>query len=82
MTKKTSTNDLPPYDTAQVESLYEGANHVSRNTIAVIDAMCKRGAVAGEELFSLGDLRNKCVEVVRLVEARQQVVMGGDSSNS
>lgn len=48
------------------------ANRVSRSTIAVIDTVTQRGGFRGEELSTIGQLRDQCTQLVALVEAAQQ----------
>lgn len=48
------------------------ANKTSRSTIAVIDAMTQRGAFKGEELSTIGTLRDQCIQVVQICEQLQQ----------
>jgi hypothetical protein len=45
---------------------------VSRSSIAIIDAISQRGAFKGEELSTVGQLRDQCVQLVQQVEERQQ----------
>ena len=45
---------------------------VSRSSIAIIDAISQRGAFKGEELSTVGQLRDQCVQLVQNVEERQQ----------
>ena len=47
---------------------------VSRSSIAIIDAISQRGAFKGEELSTVGQLRDQCVQLVQQVEERQQVM--------
>ena len=56
----------------QLEELQDLANKSARSTIAVIDAMTQRGAFKGEELSTIGTLRNQCIQVVSLTEQMQQ----------
>jgi hypothetical protein len=44
------------------------SNRVARSTIAVIDTMVQRGAVRGEELTTIGQLRDQCVQLVAVCE--------------
>ena len=44
---------------------------VSRSSIAIIDAISQRGAFKGEELSTVGQLRDQCVQLVQQVEERQ-----------
>lgn len=48
------------------------ANQVSRSTVAVVDAMTQRGAFKGEELSTIGKLRDDAVQVIQVVENIQQ----------
>lgn len=52
--------------------IYEVSNRASRSMIAVIDTMCQRGAFKGEELSTIGNLRDQCVQVIQMSENYQQ----------
>ena len=56
----------------QVEELQDLANKTSRSTIAVIEAMTQRGPFKGEELSTIGTLRDQCITMVQLCEQMQQ----------
>ena len=56
----------------QLEELKDLSNKSARSTIAVIDAMTQRGAFKGEELSTIGTLRDQCIQVVSLTEQMQQ----------
>ena len=56
----------------QTQELQDLSNKSARSTIAVIDAMTQRGAFKGEELSTVGQLRDHCVQLVQQVEERQQ----------
>jgi hypothetical protein len=47
----------------------ELANKVARNSIAMIDALTQRGAFKGEELSTIGSLREASTHLIALVEA-------------
>jgi len=51
--------------------LVELANRASRSTIAVIDTVVQRGGFRGEELSTIGQLRDQCVQIVSLCEQKQ-----------
>lgn len=51
--------------------IYELSNRVARSTIAVIDTVVQRGGFKGEELSTIGQLRDQAVQVVQLAEAHQ-----------
>jgi len=48
------------------------ANQAARSTIAVIDAVTQRGGFRGEELSTIGGLRDQCVQIVQLAESVQE----------
>jgi len=51
---------------------YQLINQIARSTVAVIDALTQRGAFRGEELSTIGQLRDNCTQAIQLVEAYQQ----------
>lgn len=59
-------------DKTPQDQLNEIANRIGRSTIAVIDAITTRGGFKGEELSTIGQLRDQCVQVVQLAEQVQQ----------
>ena len=56
----------------QNQELQDLSNKSARSTIAVIDAMTQRGAFKGEELSTIGTLRDQCIQVVQICEQLQQ----------
>jgi hypothetical protein len=50
---------------------YDLGNRVSRSTIAVIDTLTQRGAFKGEELSTIGGLRDQAAQLIQLAEAYQ-----------
>jgi len=57
------------------------ANRVTRSTVAVIDTVASRGGFRGEELGTIGQLRDQCIALIQLVEAAQGVDEGdGDAT--
>ena len=66
--KKTETPAVSPNQ----KQLQELANKASRSTVAVIDAMTQRGAFKGEELSTIGGLRDQCIQIIQLVENLEQ----------
>lgn len=56
----------------QLTQLKELSNRVSRSTIAVVDAITQRGGFKGEELSTIGQLRDQCVQIISLVESISQ----------
>ena len=55
----------------QAKSIVDASFRISRTTVSVIDAMTQRGAVKGEELSAIGQLRDQCVQASQLCEAFQ-----------
>ena len=47
------------------------ANRTSRSTVAVIDAITQRGGFKGEELSTIGQLRDQCIQLMQLAEAAE-----------
>jgi|TARA_R110000772_G_scaffold267379_1_gene391248 Mg2+ and Co2+ transporter CorA len=58
--------------TDNANNLADLANKISRSTIAVVDAITQRGGFKGEELSTIGQLRDQCVQAISLVETIQQ----------
>ena len=52
--------------------IYETSNRAARSMIAVVDTMCQRGAFKGEELSTIGQLRDQCVQLIQMAENYQQ----------
>ena len=52
-------------------SIYELGNRVSRSTVAVIDTIVQRGGFKGEELSTIGQLRDQSVQIIQLCEEYQ-----------
>ena len=55
-----------------LKQLKDLANKASRSTVAVIDAVTQRGGFKGEELSTIGGLRDQCIQIVQLCETIQQ----------
>ena len=54
------------------KQLQDISNKSARSMVAVIDAMCQRGAFKGEELTTIGTLRDQCIQVIQIVENIEQ----------
>ena len=52
--------------------IYDLSNRVARSTVAVVDALTQRGAFKGEELSTIGQLRDQCLQVIQIGESYQQ----------
>lgn len=51
--------------------VYDLGNRVARSCIAVVDTLTQRGAFKGEELSTIGGLRDQATHLVQLAEAYQ-----------
>lgn len=51
---------------------YDMLNQISRSTIAIIDTVTQRGGFRGEELSTIGNLRDQCTNGVQVVESYKQ----------
>jgi hypothetical protein len=51
--------------------IYDLSNRIARSTIAVIDTLTQRGAFKGEELSTIGGLRDQAAHLIQLAEAWQ-----------
>ena len=56
----------------QINQLRDISNKMARSTVAVIDAMTQRGAFKGEELTTIGGLRDQCIQVIQINENLEQ----------
>lgn len=61
----------------QQKVLVDLTNRVSRSTVAVIDTMTQRGAFKGEELTTIGQLRDQAIEALQLAEQMGAPADGG-----
>ena len=55
-----------------LNQLKELSNKASRSTVAVIDAVTQRGGFKGEELSTIGGLRDQCIQIIQICEQLQQ----------
>ena len=51
--------------------IYEVSNRVARSTVAVIDTVVQRGGFKGEELTTIGQLRDQATQIIQLCEQFQ-----------
>jgi len=54
------------------------ANRVCRSTVAVIDTVVQRGGFKGEELTTIGQLRDQAIHLIQLAEQAQQEAESSD----
>ena len=56
----------------KIDHLLTVSNQVARSTVAVVDAITQRGGFKGEELSTIGKLRDDAIQVIQVVEIIQQ----------
>lgn len=54
------------------EQVYDLSNRVRRSAVAVIDAITQRGGFKGEELSTIGTLRDQCIQLIQIAEQRDE----------
>ena len=65
-----SDKKVPQVD-ERVVVLQDLSNRIARSTVAVIDTVVQRGGFKGEELSTIGQLRDQAIEAIQLVEQLQ-----------
>lgn len=53
------------------EEMVDLVNRVTRSTVAVIDTVAGRGGFRGEELATIGQLRDQCISLIQMVETEE-----------
>jgi len=53
------------------EEMIDLVNRVTRSTVAVIDTVAGRGGFRGEELATIGQLRDQCISLIQMVETEE-----------
>lgn len=66
-----SNKEKAPEQDERIAVLLDLTNRVSRSTVAVIDTVVQRGGFKGEELSTIGQLRDQAIESIQLVEQLQ-----------
>lgn len=67
MAKKEEAQDVNPH-----QPFYDTSNRVCRSVVAVIDTLTQRGAFKGEELSTIGQLRDQSVQLIQMAETQAQ----------
>jgi len=55
----------------QNKEMIDLVNRVSRSTVAVIDTVAGRGGFRGEELATIGQLRDQCISLIQMLETQE-----------
>ena len=53
------------------EEMIDMVNRVTRSTVAVIDTVAARGGFRGEELATIGQLRDQSIALIQMVESAE-----------
>ena len=56
----------------ETKAFMDQSNRVCRSVIAVIDTLTSRGAFKGEELSTIGQLRDQSVQLIQMAETQAQ----------
>ena len=67
MSKQEAKKEAPATD-ERLAVLQDLANRVARSCVAVVDTVVTRGGFKGEELTTIGQLRDQAIQVVALYE--------------
>jgi len=54
------------------EAIFDVANRAARSMIAVVDTITQRGGFKGEELSTIGQLRDQCIQIIQMGEQHEQ----------
>lgn len=54
-----------------LDEMIDLVNRVTRSTVAVIDTVASRGGFRGEELATIGQLRDQSIALIQMVETQQ-----------
>lgn len=64
-------NKMSDDNQEEIKEFYDLTNRIVRSTIAVVDTVVQRGGFRGEELSTIGQLRDQCVQAAQLCEEFQ-----------
>lgn len=53
---------------SEQNQITELTNRVTRSTVAVLDTVVARGGFRGEEMSTIGQLRDNCIQLIQLLE--------------
>ena len=54
------------------DRIFDVSNRAARSMIAVIDTIVQRGGFKGEELTTIGQLRDQCIQIIQMSAQREQ----------
>ena len=59
------------FNMEMTEEIQDLTNRVTRSTVAVIDTIAGRGGFRGEELATIGQLRDQSIALIQLLESAE-----------
>jgi hypothetical protein len=59
------------HNMAEQSEMNDLVNRVTRSTVAVIDTVAGRGGFRGEELATIGQLRDQCIALIQMLESQE-----------
>jgi hypothetical protein len=71
-------NNMSDKQSGEVVEFYGLTNRIVRSTVAVIDTIVQRGGFRGEELSTIGQLRDQCIQAVQLCEEFDAAQQSGE----
>lgn len=77
MENKMAKKEIPMPEEDNHSEIYDLSNRVCRSVVAVIDTLTQRGAFKGEELSTIGGLRDQSLRAIQLCETYQSERAGG-----
>ena len=60
------------------EQFVDLVNRITRSAVAVVDTISSRGGFRGEELSTIGQLRDQCIQLIQELEAKQSEAENSD----
>jgi len=65
-------NSMTQENPTPEQQFMELGNRTARSMIAVIDTVVQRGGFKGEELTTIGTLRDQCIQMIQIWESQSQ----------
>jgi hypothetical protein len=54
------------------KQIFSTSNQIARSTIAIIDTVSQRGGFRGDELSTIGGLRDQCSQLIAAIEQAEE----------
>lgn len=69
--KTENVETVQPDAVDSITEIKQSSVKIARSTIAIIDTVVQRGAIKGEELSTVGNLRDQAVQLIQKIEGPQ-----------